>query len=55
MVEAETVTPSDTSAGLEVLVKLIEGLVTSTVTAVEGRNAEDLEILAKQAQERSHK
>ncbi len=34
MLEAETVTPRDVAAGLEVLVKLIEDLVSSTVTTV---------------------
>ena len=50
MVEAETVTPQDSKAGLDVLMRLIEGLIASTVTAVQGRDGEDLEVLAKQAE-----
>lgn len=51
MVEAETVTPQDASAGLKMLMKLIEGLITTTVASVQGRNAEDLELFTKQAEE----
>lgn len=55
MVEAETVTPQDTSAGLKVLRGLIEGLVTATVTTVEQRNAEDVELFTKQAEKSQQK
>lgn len=54
MVEAETVTPRDASAGLKTLMKLIEDLVTSTVTTARERSEEDVEFFTKMA-ERSQK
>lgn len=47
MVEAETVTPGETSAGLVVLMELIEDLVTSTVRTVWERNGEEMELFSK--------
>ena len=49
MVEAETVTPQDVWAGLDVLVKLVENLVAHTATALQESNPEDVELFLQRA------
>lgn len=50
MVEAETVTLGDTGVGLKMLMKLIEDLITATVTTIVERNEEDVEMFSEQAE-----
>ena len=49
MVEAETITPHSPRDGLELLMALIEDLVTSTVSTVQERNAEDVAFFSERA------
>ncbi len=50
MVEAETVTLGDSDAALQTIMRLIEDLVSSTVSTVQDKNTEDVNLLAKQAE-----